>query len=44
VTAVIAEMLENLEHSTWHISEGQSYTLNSSWQNLTTRTRKLKFP
>jgi hypothetical protein len=38
MTAVTAEMLENVKNSTWHIPESQSYILNSRWKKLRTRT------
>jgi hypothetical protein len=33
--------MEELEHSTWLITESQSYTLNSSNENLRTRIARM---
>jgi hypothetical protein len=42
-TAVFSETLENLQHSTWLIPESQSYTSNSSHENLRARTANIIF-
>jgi hypothetical protein len=36
-TAMFAETLVNIKHSTWLSPEGRSYTLNSSRENLWSR-------